>query len=204
MNWRTRAFSTCLGLMICASLVACAKQTGASTGPTGSTGPTESPSLGGLHPGGWGSPFHDQGVLLRDQSDLANRGTSFRLYSPTSLDAITPAIYVPPGDSVGDYDAVFFVFQDPRYGVIWIGESAPDIADDSQRMKAYEERVSENDNPDIHSTAELVTIRDGVDALLGIAANGVCTLQWVEKDTQFFVMGPTLDKNQVLQIAEAI
>ena len=150
----------------------------------------------------WSGPFHGQGVPV-SPSELAAAGTSFPLYTPGDFGGTT-RIIVTPGEPTHGYDAVFFVTQHPFYGAVWIGESAPDIASEAERLAGYEDTASQDGNPEIHTQAKLVMIGGSVPALLGISQDGICTLQWVERGTQFFILGPTLSRTQVLDIADSI
>ncbi len=148
----------------------------------------------------WGRPFNGGGVPLDDTAAFLALHPSFHIYPPNTPDPVKVFAAPGPDGSAGNY-AVFFVLDDSKDGTIWIGESAPDIRSEADRLVFYNEAVSENGQPGIRGTAEIVTIRGGVRALLGTTQDGICTLQWVEKDTQIHLLGPTLTRDRVLEIA---
>ncbi len=148
----------------------------------------------------WGRPFNGGGVPLDDTAAFLALHPSFHVYAPNTPDPVKVFAAPGPGGSAGN-DAVFFVLDDSKDGTIWIGESAPDIRSEADRLALYHEAASENGQPGIHGTAEIVTIRGGVPALLGTSQDGMCTLQWVEKDTQIHLLGPALIRDRVLEIA---
>jgi hypothetical protein len=147
----------------------------------------------------WTHPFRGKGVEVATAADAMSK-TSFNLDVPKPLG--TMHIFLSPyTDAQGRSDAVWFVIQSPKFGIVWIGESAPDVPDDAERLASYQDRVAQNGQPGVLSVAEIVTVRGGVTALLGVSPDGVATLQWVENQTQVDVQGPTLTRAQVLDIA---
>ena len=182
-----------ISLAIAAALSASCARKGASL----SAGAT---STVGSEPFDWSAPFMGQGVPLSDATSLNSNQVAFPLHIPNSLG---PAkVFLPPNiDVAGKAVAVFFVFDDPSFRTVWVGESAPDIAHDAERLDTYKQIVGENGTPGRSVTAELVTIRRGTPALLGISDTGV-TVQWVEGGTQFWVGSPNDTRDQILQVVE--
>jgi hypothetical protein len=142
-------------------------------------------------------------VPLDDAAAFTALNPSFHVYAPETSDP-TEVFAAPEPDGRAGNSAVFFVLHNSKEGTIWIGESAPDIPSEADRLAFYNEAVAENGHPDIHGTAEIVTIRGGIRALLGTTQDGICTLQWVRKDTEIHLLGPTLTRDQVLEIADEL
>ena len=132
--------------------------------------------------------------------EAARSMTSFPLYEPQGLGS--PRIFL--SSPRGTADAVWFVYDAPRYGRIWVGESAPDILDESERLDTYQEIVAENGKRNISGHAELVRVRGRDPALLGTSADAPATLEWVEDGVQFYVEGPTLTQDQAIAIANSL
>ena len=151
----------------------------------------------------WDRPFMGNGVRISSTAALAALEPTFPVYVPKTSDPMQ--IFGPPGPdgTAGNY-AFFFVLDDPTDGTVWVAESAPDLnGSAADRLASYKDIVSENGQPDIHSTAEIVTIRGGTPALLG-TMNGLSSLEWVVGGTQVHLMGPTLTRSQVLDVANSI
>lgn len=151
----------------------------------------------------WSRPFNGTGVQIAGLAALDASKPSFPVYIPKLSDPMT--IFAPPGpDGTADDYAVFFVYDDPRDGAVWVGESAPDLSGpESERIASYEARVMDNGQPEIGSTAEIVTIREGTTALM-LTLDDISSLQWVEGGTQFYLLGPKLTRGRVLDIANAL
>jgi hypothetical protein len=100
--------------------------------------------------------------------------------------------------------AVYLVYEASPYGLLWVVEGPPDIADDHERLTAYENRVDANGTEGLSSIAEVVLVRGGVPALVGTGSNGVATAELVENGVQFNILGPKLGRDGAVAIAESI
>ena len=151
----------------------------------------------------WTGPFGGGGIQLADEAALASLDPTFPYYLPKTSDSTK--IFAPPkpDGSPGRY-AIYFVLDDPKYGSVWVGESAPDLDTDAERQAFYRQSVAENGQSGISGTAEIVTIRDGITALLGTSNAGVSTISWVDGGAESFVLGPTLTRSQALEVANSI
>ena len=143
------------------------------------------------------------GVRIASTAALMALEPTFPVYIPKTSDPTR--LFGPPGpNGTAENYAVFFVLDDPKDGAIWIAESAPDLdGTAADRLANYRDIVSENGQPEIHSTAEIVTIRGGTPALLG-TMNGLSSLEWVDGGTQVQLMGSTLTRRKVLEVANSI
>jgi hypothetical protein len=102
---------------------------------------------------------------------------------------------------------VAFVYDTEQYGRVVVEEHYPDVPAD--QYSAYEKQVVESiDDPNVHGTAELVQLDGGETGLLtDTEAGGEATLVWLEDrggPFEAIVRGPTLTKQQAIDIADAI
>ena len=148
----------------------------------------------------WTHPWRGQGVQVASAAQ-AQQALSFQLRTPGGPDGLQ-GIYLPPQPRAAQLMAVWFVYNNSKYGIAWVGESLPDVPDDQQRLAGYEETVSNNGSRGA-AQAEIVQIRGGDAALLGTSESGG-TLEWVEKGVQFDVQGPTLTRAGLLDIAALV
>jgi hypothetical protein len=133
----------------------------------------------------------------------AQAQSAFSLYNPQGLG--TPQIFLPPSHAASGADAVWFVYASTHpYGTVWVGESPPDIPDNAARLASYQDIVAENGQPNVTSTAEIVTVRGSDTALVGTSLDAGATIEWVDSGVQFVVQGPTLIHDQVIAIANSI
>src|SRR6266536_111056 len=170
--------------------VACATRTPTSQAPTdrlygptigNSPGPTGG-SLAEIHSrviGDWTAPFAGEGLLQSSFEVAQSLVTSFTLYSPKGLgDA---QVFVAPDRGAED-EAVMFVYQNPTYGPVWVGESLPE-GSEKDLLAAYEAQVATNGDPDTHVTFEVVKIRSEDSALLQYSEDPTVIptrLEWTE------------------------
>lgn len=147
-------------------------------------------------------PFRGAGTVV-PSVEAAQDLLPFQVHDPQGLGPAT--IYVSPQDRPAALMAVYFVYQTSPYGEVWIAESFPDIPDDEERLASYEATVASNGDPQVHSIAQVVTVRNGIPALTGTSDHDdIATIEWVEEGVQFYVKGPTLTQDQVLSIANSI
>jgi hypothetical protein len=149
----------------------------------------------------WTHPWHGQGVQVASAAH-AQPSLPFQLRTPGGPDGLE-GIFLPPQARPFQLMAVWFVFTSSKYGVVWIGESLPDVPDDQERLAGYQETVSNNGSPGA-AQSEIVQVRRGDTALLGISPDGGGTLEWVESGVQFDVQGPTLSRADLVDIAAVV
>lgn len=182
-------------VLLCLTLVSCAPRNGRAL-----AGNESSPS-DASEPFDWTRPFLGQGVPIAEAA-MTTTPTRFPLKVPNTPGP-TQVFRSPFVDSDGKTDAIFFVIQHPDFGIVWIGESAPDVADAADRVASYKEAVAENGQPGRQATAEIVTLPSGDPGLLSTSLDQG-SLYWVEGETQFAILGPTLTRSQILDVAESI
>jgi hypothetical protein len=149
-------------------------------------------------------PFHGNGIRV-ENADAAAAAVNFKLYvpDPSTLPSELgqASIYVFPGGP--PVPGAFFVYDSSTYGPVWLGESLPDIPDADQRMDWYKTAASP-DNLGVGAEGEVLTIRDGVKALLRRGADGYSEMEWVENDTQFVLLGPSMSRQQIVEVANSV
>jgi hypothetical protein len=102
--------------------------------------------------------------------------------------------------------AVAFIYDSDEFGRVVIVESPVDYTDPMQQEEGYEIAVAQNGRPNIHGTAERVTVMGEVLGLLTTAEDGSrsgleIVLWGREGDVQLYITGPALTRQQALVIA---
>ena len=188
-------------LVVAAGLAAtgCARLAGAGAGEPTSVTTFLSPPPGDTQATDWDHPFQGQGLLVG--SVEAAKDVNFPIVTPTALG--NPAgIYVTPEPP--STAAVAFMYDSPVYGRVIVIESLPDIPDAQARMQAYQDRVANNGQPGFWTTSEIVTLNNGDPAIVGTSKYYSATIEWVDSDVQFSVIGPQLTGDQAVAIANGL
>lgn len=147
------------------------------------------------------SPFSGSGIEVEDADSVAAM-MPFHIYVPAGPS--DPKVFISPEGTPKDFMALFFVFESKEYGPMWWGESLPDIPDEAQRLAYYDEVSSPGYETNSGVRSEVLRIRSGSPALLGVGPDGsYATLEWVEDGVQFVVLGPQLTRDQILTIVDA-
>lgn len=133
--------------------------------------------------------------------DAATQRVGFDVYVPKGLGDYL-GIYVAP-NPVGQ-GAAAFVFDSPDFGRIQVIESLPDVPDVDQRLKVYEDRVARNGEPNRWTASSIETIREGVPAIIGTSEFYSATIEWVDGQLQYYVIGPSLTSGESVKIANAL
>lgn len=173
------------------------------SGPVGAFGIT---GTGGSTPEGydvpardWSHPIDGDWALAPDAGALAKE-LPFDLYVPQDLGPVQ--LFSPPPSQDGSVRGVILVIQSPEFGVIWWSEATPTITDEAERLAYYEGIVAQNGDPTRHVVASIVTIRNGVPALVGAGDDGLGLVRWVEAGVEYQVIGETLNADEALKVAE--
>jgi hypothetical protein len=124
------------------------------------------------------------GQLVSSVASVQERFT-FPIVTPRGLHGLKSLSATPP--------AVWFVYDDPDFGRIWIAESPPDMADPSERMAGYRS---------VADHARTVRVRGGVSLL--VHRGKVATGEFVQRGVQFQILGPDLSEEEVIRIAGLI
>jgi hypothetical protein len=102
--------------------------------------------------------------------------------------------------------AVAFVYDRPEFGRVVIVEGPVDYSDPGQQREGYKNVVAQNDQPNVHGTAEMVTVTGDVIGLVTTSEDGSrsgleIVLWGMEGDVQVYITGPALTREQALLIA---
>jgi hypothetical protein len=96
------------------------------------------------------------------------------------------------------------IYDSSDYGRAIVTEGHPDIPGPDHRLAAYEARVENNGRPDVWATSKIVTLPDGVPAAVGTSQFYAATIEWVDRNAQFVVIGRTLTGDQAISIASRL
>jgi hypothetical protein len=135
-------------------------------------------------PTDWDNPIG--GKEVRSFHAAAERAP-FELYRPTGLGRPRKVFISIPARHPS---AVAFLYKSVRFGLVVVIENVPDVPIDeyeesNRRLLAY------NDRPDTHGTAEIVSIRDGREALVTTSEDrSSSTIFWLQGRTEIVIKGP--------------
>ncbi len=191
---RTSRVALVLAILILLG-TACANTRGAGAGSSPVEGLPEGDSGGFV---GWEEPFNGSGIEVVSL-EAAAQDLSFVPYGPKPSALGEPTVFESPEGTPRAFMAITLVFHSDVWGIVWLVESLPDIADPDARVQAYEARVAENDDPQVHTQAQFAHIREELPALAGEG-----TVEWVENGVQLYIKGESLQGTDALQIAETI
>lgn len=148
----------------------------------------------------WQNPLG--GTKAGSVSD-AQSDVPFTVFRPEGLGAENAIrVSVAPDDpKVG---AVVFTYSGPPYGLMYVEEATPQLTaaqwDESNRAL-----VASIGDPGVHGSAKIVTIRNGIQALITTSADGTQSdIRWLEKGYEMTVRGQTLSAADCVAIAEGI
>lgn len=173
-------------------LVSCGRLSGESP----IAGPPATAPVGDEPHTNWENPIDGVRVDSFAQADAA---ISAALYEPRGLG--------PPTDLfVGQFNAevAALLYQTDAYGLVVVRESPPDAS-----REVYEESQRElldyNDKPDTHGRFEILTIRDGQQALLTVSEDGNdATIFWLEGKLEISIGGPSIGPIEAVELAKSI
>src|SRR5438093_11887551 len=147
-----------------------------------------------------------EGIQVSSIDEAQDRNSTFSIVEPKNL--AQPLVFVGPFPRPDKNDtSVFLVYDDQSYGRVWVHEQLPDIEDPAERMKSYQASVTESRGPDYHAIADLLTIRSDIPALIWTSDDREVIptiIHWVEDGVQFTVLGPTLTRDQAIEIANGL
>jgi hypothetical protein len=191
-RWTARIL---IGALVLVSLAAC----GTRRAPlTGSAATTPAPSF---------TPSNAEGMLDYEHPlppdyvvslDEALAKASFPLILP-SPDLGTPVIYLDTVESSGE-TPVYFVFLHPTYGVFEVIEYPTDL-----KQSDLEDQLSLNGSPGVQVRFSIVTIRDGVRAVLTEGGGGY-SVEWLGAGRDVAVVGPidTFTADYAIEVANKL
>jgi hypothetical protein len=150
----------------------------------------------------WDHPIGGEAVSLRKarQSVIFDVVVPRSLGDPKSIFATSPT----EAATLPQDRAVAFVYDTSRYGRVNVVEHIPQVPldrYDTQNQEVVELAAS----PDVGGSAEIVVIRRSKKALATTAEDeSRSSIFWLEGNIEIVVRGPSLTKEQCIQIAEAL
>jgi hypothetical protein len=147
--------------------------------------------LGDIPPVDWNNPIEGSEVASVAQ---ATRHLDFPPYVPRGLGA-------PQKILINANPSVAFMYETSEYGLVVISEAKQQLS--SAEFKEFMETVVR----DVQlGTAEIVTVRGGIEALLIVpeTQGQGASLRWQEHERDLDIRGPNLTREDVLQVAERI
>jgi len=134
----------------------------------------------------------------------ASQYLPFAPLDPQGLGA-AQAVYVgAPKEYVDASKALALIYDTEQFGRVDVLEGVPDITP-VQWLASATSWANSNGQPGHYGTAELLSIRTGVEALLTTSQDGQhSVIEWLDGPIQVEVLGPTLDRDAVLKIAETL
>jgi hypothetical protein len=129
----------------------------------------------------------------------------FRVHVPRGLGS--PAkILVSPAEIPAGERQVAFLYETDRYGLVSVGEG-PAVPPASEWEDFIKSAVADNDESTTHGSAEIVTLDGGASALVTTNEEGTHSdICWLDSSgtTEFCVLGPDLQRDDVVEIANTI
>lgn len=151
-------------------------------------------------PTDWENPI--DGVVVSSVAE-AVKLVPFTVYPPRKLGNPTKILVSAPGVQP-EMRVVAFLFDTPDYGRVVVTEHIPDVPPE-QYDEANQSLVALNGEPNVHGSAEIVSIRGGKNALVTTSEDGSeSTIFWLEGGVEFVVKGPSIDRENILQVVDDV
>ncbi|MFN2544123.1 MAG: hypothetical protein ABR600_06075 [Actinomycetota bacterium] len=99
--------------------------------------------------------------------------------------------------------AVWFTYLSDQYGWVWISEGPPDLPD-ALRQASWERDVATNPGTDGHDGCGIMVVREAVSAIACASDTGGGGLEFVQDDVQFHVIGPSLSRENLLDVGNGL
>ena len=190
--------------IVLSSLIAC----GTSGGPAvlaGGTAPRSTPNHG-RPPIDWNHPINGHQVTSRsaaqpdltfqsrDPQGLSNLKAIFETGAPNQ----TPTVAERAGK------ALAFVYDDSTYNRVVVIEQALNESE-TELLDSFTAAVANNNQPNVSGSAEIVTIRKSISALVTTSADGtISDIRWAENGVVFLIEGPQLTRENAMAIAQGV
>jgi len=109
-------------------------------------------------------------------------------------------------ETYSPYHGVTLVYDDPTYGRVVVQESQPDTTVDEWHA-ANKELVAETGQPNVHGSAEITTVQNGLEALITTAEGGNPSVLEFRADSGSLIVlvkGPKLSADDCVAIANKL
>jgi hypothetical protein len=148
----------------------------------------------------WDNPISGNEV---PSLDVAERAVPFEVRAPKGLGQPTKHLMSPSSFHAG-LRVVASLFDSPEYGRVIVIQHLPDLPVEEYHA-ANRSLVEMNGQPNVSGSAEILSIRGGLEALVTTSEDKTkSTVFWLENGVEYVVEGPHLDRSEVLRIAEGI
>lgn len=153
-----------------------------------------------LHQTNWDNPIGGDEVTLEELPQVAEE-LPFGVLTPLRL-GVPDKILVSPADTEPEFRMLALLYDTEDYGRVVVIEHLPPVPV-TEYESAHEAWVAQANDPALESigSSEIVTIRGIRQALLTTSEDGVSDIYWLEGAIEIIIRGPTLDRVEVLEIA---
>jgi hypothetical protein len=109
-----------------------------------------------------------------------------------------------PADEKGNRAAAF-IYDTDAYGRVTVTEGLPPVPADEYDADQARRVLSPPTDVTVRGKAELVTIRGNVQAVVSLEDDGTLNnVHWLQNGVEVFLRGPTLTRDQALEIANGL
>jgi hypothetical protein len=103
-----------------------------------------------------------------------------------------------------EFRVLALLYDLPTFGRVVVIEEIPQIPV-VEFNSWWEHQATLNRSPGVHGTTTAVTVRGAVEAFITTAEDGSRSdIRWLEGDIEIVIEGPTLDRDQVVALANSI
>lgn len=193
-----------IGLTACGQ--APADKNNAQPGQATSTETDSSPAYDAGPPPDWDNLI---GGIPVEDSSTAEATLPFTVIEPKDMGVLLGTFVATSSDSPGASTAIQFVYDSNVYGRLVVVEHVSDMPDVKSYEQYMEAMAALNGTPDLHGTAEIVSLPDGGHALFETSPDGsYASIYWYVESLagnfEVMVFGPQLGKEQGIAIAESL
>jgi hypothetical protein len=135
----------------------------------------------------------------------AQAALPFEIHEPKALGAPKEILSTPVDESAPEDRVLALVYETKEYGLVLVEEHLPDVPVEEYQA-GLEQLVEQSEGPNTQGSASLVTIRDGVEALLTVSEDeSRAEIWWLHDDSfEMIVRGPELDPTTCIALANLI
>lgn len=153
------------------------------------------------HETNWDNPIGGVVVTLEELPQVAEE-LPFAILTPIRL-GVPDKILVSPPETEPEFRTLALLYDTEDYGRVVVIEHLPPVPV-TEYDSAHEAWVAQANDPELVSigSSEIVTIRGTRKALLTTSQDGVSDIYWLEGAIEIIIRGPTLDRGEVLEIAD--
>lgn len=149
----------------------------------------------------WDNPIRGEEVKVANLPQAVEE-LPFAALTPFGL-GVPKKILASPPATEPEFRTLALIYDADPYGRVVVIEHLPPVPV-SEYESAHEAWVAQSNDPELESigNSEIVTIRGTRKALITTSEDYVSDIYWLEGAIEIIIRGPTLDRVQVLEIAE--